>query len=135
MRAENGGTRSGCRGASARRGKIAQSMLDNIDAWAAPQRVKHTEMLSGKSEVRASPKGVVLLIAPWNYPVTLVFRPLAAVIAAGNCCVIKPSEVSSHSAKPVLKLLFPRAVGARAPRGVARCLRCFSRTAREIGAA
>lgn len=82
-------------------GKAAQNMLDNIDTWASPQRVKHAEMLAGKSEVRASPKGVILLIAPWNFPVTLVFRPLAAVIAAGNCCVIKPSEVSSHSAKVV----------------------------------
>jgi hypothetical protein len=40
----------------------------------------------------------VLLISPWNFPISLVTRVLVGIIAAGNCCVIKPSEVSAHTA-------------------------------------
>lgn len=99
-------------------GKAAQNMLDNIDEWASPQRVKHTDNIGfGHSEVRATPKGVVLLIAPWNYPITLCMRPLTAIIAAGNCCVIKPSEVSSHSAE-VLARLIPKYLDKEAVRVV-----------------
>jgi acyl-CoA reductase-like NAD-dependent aldehyde dehydrogenase len=53
---------------------------------------------AGSAEVVPSPKGTVLLISPWNYPIGLALKPLVAILAAGNCCVIKPSEVSAHCA-------------------------------------
>ncbi|KAH7693519.1 Protein ALH-4 a, partial [Aphelenchoides avenae] len=50
-------------------------------------------------------EGVVLLIAPWNFPTSMVFLPLIAVIAAGNTVIIKPSEVSSHTAHALNEVL------------------------------
>ena len=85
--------------------------LDNIDEWTKPEVVKHNSIV-GKSLVRKEPKGVVLLIAPWNYPINLVFKPLASIVAAGNCAVIKPSEMAPNCAalteELVKKYLDPR---------------------------
>ena len=44
------------------------------------------------------PKGVVLVIAPWNFPFNLALLPMMQAIAAGNCVLIKPSELASASA-------------------------------------
>jgi aldehyde dehydrogenase (NAD+) len=48
---------------------------------------------------------IVLIISPWNYPISLVMKPLIGCIAAGNCCVIKPSEVSTNVEKTFEKLV------------------------------
>lgn len=45
------------------------------------------------------PYGVVLIMGPWNYPLQLTLLPAAAAIAAGNCVVMKPSELAPESAK------------------------------------
>jgi aldehyde dehydrogenase (NAD+) len=60
--------------------------------------------------VRQEPKGVVLIISPWNYPLYLTLGPLISAIAAGNCAVLKPSEFTPHAAvfmKTLLAGLFP----------------------------
>ena len=49
-------------------------------------------LLGGRSSIEYQPKGVVGVIAPWNFPVGMVFEPLAGVLAAGNRAMIKPSE-------------------------------------------
>src|SRR5688572_11145259 len=69
-------------------------MIDHLEEWAAPEKVK-VPMLAqpGKAEIVREPLGVVLVIAPWNYPVQLLVLPMAAAVAAGNCVVGKPSEV------------------------------------------
>eukprot|EP01113_Clastostelium_recurvatum_P019587 TRINITY_DN2310_c0_g1_i5.p1 TRINITY_DN2310_c0_g1~~TRINITY_DN2310_c0_g1_i5.p1 ORF type:complete len:492 (-),score=126.97 TRINITY_DN2310_c0_g1_i5:72-1457(-) len=51
------------------------------------------------------PLGVVLIITPWNYPVSLPLNGLVAAIAAGNCVVLKPSEISQHSTALLAKLI------------------------------
>lgn len=50
-------------------------------------------------EIHRDPFGVVLIIGAWNYPLQLTLLPVAGAIAAGNCVVIKPSEVAPASAK------------------------------------
>lgn len=50
-----------------------------------------------RSWVTYEPKGVVLIIGPWNYPLQLILSPLIGAIAAGNCAVIKPSEFAPHT--------------------------------------
>lgn len=50
-------------------------------------------------EIHKNPYGVVLVIGAWNYPLQLTLAPVAGAIAAGNCVIIKPSEVSTASAK------------------------------------
>eukprot|EP00941_MAST-03F_sp_MAST-3F-sp1_P002483 g2483.t1 len=93
--------------------KHATQVLAHLDSWAAPEKVQNDNWL-GSALVRREPKGVVLLISPWNYPVCLVFDPLVSIIASGNCCLIKPSEVSSNCAvlieELVRKYLDPRVV-------------------------
>ena len=59
----------------------------------------------GKSKIYYEPYGSVLIMGPWNYPFLLVMSPLIGAIAAGNCCVVKPSEHSAHTAKLLTKII------------------------------
>ena len=70
----------------------------HLKKWMRPRRVKTPITLFGASSyIHYEPKGVVLIIAPWNFPITLTFGPLIAAIAAGNCVIIKPSEHTPHA--------------------------------------
>ncbi len=73
--------------------------LKDLKLWMKPKR-RFTPLVlePSKSEIRYEPKGVVLIIAPWNYPFNLVFDPLIGAIAAGNCIIIKPSEEAPATA-------------------------------------
>lgn len=80
----------------------------HLAEWMRPEKRK-VEMplsfLGSKSEVHFQPKGVVGIISPWNFPVVMVFAPLANVIAAGNRAMIKPSEYTP-STSALFKKLF-----------------------------
>ena len=70
----------------------------HLSKWMRPHRVATPMALLGaRSYVHYEPKGVVLIIAPWNFPINLTFGPLIAAIATGNCVMIKPSENTPHS--------------------------------------
>ena len=58
-----------------------------------------------RSKTVASPYGVVLIISPWNYPFLLTLEPLAAALAAGNTCVVKPSELSPETTNVITKVV------------------------------
>lgn len=65
----------------------------HLKKWLAPRAVGTPVALLGtRSWVQPEPKGVVLIIAPWNYPFYLALDPLASAIAAGNAVVVKPAE-------------------------------------------
>ncbi|WP_315373156.1 aldehyde dehydrogenase [Paenibacillus xylanexedens] len=69
--------------------------LEHLQEWAAPKQVPtNPAMPDGVSTIYPEPYGVALIIAPWNYPFQLAFGPLIGAIAAGNCAVIKPSELT-----------------------------------------
>ncbi len=69
--------------------------IRHLGSWMRPQRVRTTmTMLGTKARIRYEPKGVTLIISPWNYPVSLTLGPLASAIAAGNTAMLKPSEFS-----------------------------------------
>ena len=53
------------------------------------------------SYVVNEPYGVALLMGAWNFPYVTVLQPLAGLIAAGNCVLVKPSEVGSHCSKVI----------------------------------
>lgn len=57
------------------------------------------------SKIITEPLGVVLIIAPWNYPFQLLMAPLIGAIAAGNCAVVKPSEQTPHTALIIEKII------------------------------
>jgi aldehyde dehydrogenase (NAD+) len=67
----------------------------HLTSWMKPKRVLPTMMLLGtKARIRHEPKGVSLIIAPWNYPISLLLRPLTSAIAAGCPAIVKPSELT-----------------------------------------
>lgn len=70
----------------------------NLDRWMEPTRVGAPLLFTGtRSEIHYEPKGVVLIISPWNYPVLLTLGPLVGAMAAGNCAVLKPSEYTPRT--------------------------------------
>jgi len=80
--------------------------IKNLSRWMKPQMVAQPmAQRPGKSWVQHDPLGVILIIAPWNYPVQLCFNPLVAAIAAGNCAVIKPSELNPETSRLIAQLV------------------------------
>lgn len=77
----------------------------SLRSWMKKKRVSTPSTLFGhSSHIRYENKGVVLIIAPWNYPFQLALSPLVAALAAGNTVVIKPSELTPHTAEIIRKL-------------------------------
>ncbi len=80
--------------------------LLNLQAWMEPQRVPNNLSLwPATGSVRQRPLGVVLLIAPWNYPAVLALNPLVGAVAAGNCAVVKPSEEAPRTAQVLEQII------------------------------
>ncbi|MGH0161573.1 UNVERIFIED_CONTAM: hypothetical protein FKN15_041372 [Acipenser sinensis] len=83
-----------------------QLALEKLPEWAAPRPAEKTLLtISDEVYIQPEPLGVVLIIGAWNYPFALVIQPLIGAIAAGNAAVIKPSEVSEHTARLLGELL------------------------------
>ncbi|MEZ4288278.1 MAG: aldehyde dehydrogenase family protein [Polyangiales bacterium] len=67
----------------------------HLRSWMRPERVRSSKAtFPGKSYVYREPLGVALIIGPWNYPMQLLIAPLIGAVSAGNCAMVKPSEVS-----------------------------------------
>ncbi|XP_066299739.1 aldehyde dehydrogenase family 3 member B1-like isoform X1 [Branchiostoma lanceolatum] len=80
--------------------------LNNLDEWTKPEYVKKELLqISDECYIQKEPLGVVLIIGAWNYPVQLVLCPLIAAISAGNCAIMKPSELSEATAALIEELL------------------------------
>jgi len=80
--------------------------LTNLRDWMRPEGVPTPLALwPAGSIILPQPLGVVLIIAPWNYPALLVLSPLVGAIAAGNCAVVKPSEETPHTAAVLEKII------------------------------
>ncbi|CAG8621180.1 11938_t:CDS:2 [Ambispora gerdemannii] len=83
-------------------------IVNNLDEWVKPEKVTlPLSLRMGTSYIRKEPKGTVLIIAPWNYPILLALSPLIGAIAAGCTVVCKPSEAVPHCAN-LLGELFPK---------------------------
>ncbi len=84
-----------------------------LKKWTKPEG-KGLLPIPGRMRIVREPLGVVLIISPWNYPVQLLLSPLAGAIAAGNCAMLKPSEVTPHTsaalARWVPEYLDPEAI-------------------------
>ena len=83
-----------------------QSTIRQLPKWAKKKRVKTPLMhFLSSSFVYPEPYGTVLILSPWNYPFQLVMIPLIGALAAGNCCVVKPSEYSFHTSEIIEKII------------------------------
>ena len=80
--------------------------LQHLNAWTKPKKIGvPITFKPGKAMLRPEPLGTVCIIAPWNYPVQLLFAPLIPALAAGNTAVLKPSEVTPSVAALVEELV------------------------------
>ncbi len=87
-------------------GREIEELQRHLATWVEPQRVKLPLLMRpGTAEIVPEPLGVVLVIAPWNYPVQLLLGPLAAALAAGNAVVCKPSEVAPATSAALARIL------------------------------
>ncbi len=81
-------------------------MLRNLNIWMRPEKVPTPLMHQpGQSLILKDPYGEVLILAPWNYPFQLAMAPLVGAIAAGNCVIVKPSEISKHTSALLADLI------------------------------
>lgn len=80
--------------------------IRNLRAWAKPVKVP-TDIIDfpATSRVYSDPLGIVLIIGPWNYPFQLLLAPLVGAIAAGNCAILKPSEIAPHSSSVIAGII------------------------------
>jgi len=86
--------------------KEAQHTISNLGKWMGKRYASTPLALIGtRHYVRAEPKGRVLIISPWNYPVMLTLKPLIGALAAGNFVVVKPSEHTPTVSSVLKKLL------------------------------
>lgn len=81
-------------------------ILKHLKSWTKPRRVGLPfTYWPGSAWVQPDPLGVVLIIGPWNYPFQLLISPLMGAIAAGNCAILKPSELAPATSKVVAELI------------------------------
>ena len=86
-------------------GEVAHARAHLTD-WMRPDKVRTPLALRpGRARIVHQPLGVVLVVAPWNYPVQLVLGPLVGAIAAGNTVVLKPSEVAPATSAALVELV------------------------------
>jgi aldehyde dehydrogenase (NAD+) len=80
--------------------------VKELKGWMKPEKVgTNLANQPGSSSIIAEPYGVALIIGPWNYPINLMLSPLVGAIAAGNCAVLKPSELTEHTTAVLAELL------------------------------
>jgi aldehyde dehydrogenase (NAD+) len=80
--------------------------IAGLPQWMAPERIKvPLTFKPGSARVVSQPLGVVLVIAPWNYPLQLSLAPLAAALSAGNAVVVKPSELAPATSAALADLV------------------------------
>jgi len=92
--------------------KEIEFYLKNLTSLSSPKKVR-TNLANqlGSSKIYSEPLGNTLVIGAWNYPYQLSLSPLIAAVAAGNTCILKPSEVAENSMKAMAKIInenFPR---------------------------
>ena len=81
-------------------------MYRNLGTWAAPKKVRPSlAQLPAICETRREPYGVVLIMAPWNYPFLLSIEPLIGALAAGNCVVVKPSNYAPATSAVIAEII------------------------------
>ncbi|PRB04827.1 aldehyde dehydrogenase [Chryseobacterium sp. MYb7] len=80
--------------------------IKNLKSLSKPKKVS-TNLVNqlGSSKIYADPLGCVLVIGAWNYPYQLSLSPIIAAMAAGNCCILKPSEIAENTMKAMASLI------------------------------
>lgn len=89
-----------------------QRNIDSLDEWMKPVDVQPSMSNDDKARIVYEARGVCLILGPWNFPLGLVLGPLAAAIAAGNCCMVKLTDLcpaTAHLAGKIIREVFDEA--------------------------
>jgi aldehyde dehydrogenase (NAD+) len=76
-----------------------QLNIDSLDEWMTPTEVTPTRVPTDKAQIVYEARGVCLILGPWNFPLGLTLGPVAAAVAAGNCCMVKLTDLCPATAK------------------------------------
>jgi len=79
--------------------------INNLDDWMKPVEVAPSQNKNDKARIVYEARGVCLILGPWNFPLGLVMGPLAAAIAAGNCCMVKLTDLCPATARVAAKII------------------------------
>jgi aldehyde dehydrogenase (NAD+) len=84
----------------------------HLRSWMAPRHLNNPLVFFGaRASVRHEPRGMCLIISPWNYPFQLALCPVVSAVAAGNCVILKPSEFSPQTSQLLARIVeetFPK---------------------------
>lgn len=79
--------------------------IDNLNRWTKPTLIDAPiTMIGTRAKIQYEPKGLCLIISPWNYPFNLSIGPLVSALAAGNNAILKPSENTPHTSALIKKM-------------------------------
>jgi aldehyde dehydrogenase (NAD+) len=79
--------------------------INNLDEWMKPIEVVPSQNKSDRASIVHEARGVCLILGPWNFPLGLVMGPLAAAVAAGNCCIVKLTDLCPATARVAAKII------------------------------
>ncbi len=82
-----------------------QLNIDNLETWMQPTMVEPSANPQDKAKIVYEARGVCLILGPWNFPLGLTFGPLAAAVAAGNCCMVKLTDLCPATASIAAKII------------------------------
>jgi len=82
-----------------------QKNIDNLEEWMKPVEVVPSMNEQDKAKIVYEARGVCLILGPWNFPLGLTFGPLAAAVAAGNCCMVKLSDLCPATASVAAEII------------------------------
>ncbi|MBV7495071.1 aldehyde dehydrogenase family protein [Pseudomonas sp. PDM24] len=78
----------------------------HLKKWMTPLEVNPSLPIPGASaRIVREPRGVCALYGPWNFPILLVLQPLVAIVAAGNCAIVKPNELTPASSQVIARII------------------------------
>jgi aldehyde dehydrogenase (NAD+) len=82
-----------------------QKNIDNLDEWMKPVEVVPSQNKNDQARIVYEARGVCLILGPWNFPLGLTMGPLAAAVAAGNCCILKLTDLCPATATVAGKII------------------------------
>lgn len=82
-----------------------QMNIDSLEDWMKPKMVQPSANPNDKAKITYEARGVCLILGPWNFPMGLTLGPLAAAVAAGNCCMVKLTDLCPATAEVAGKII------------------------------
>jgi aldehyde dehydrogenase (NAD+) len=82
-----------------------QRNIDNLDAWMTPTEVTPSMNPDDTAQIMYEARGVCLILGPWNFPLGLTLGPVAAAVAAGNCCMVKLTDLCPATARVAASII------------------------------